>query len=92
MSNKQVETLLAAIYTDHFVLGSFLKRPYDVSIAHGLTDAEAEEMGRLDQAELSLAAKSFRAKRAKKERSRLRSAFGKGLERIWTVFRSVLSF
>ena len=56
--------VLARLYTDAKFRARFLAAPEEVSLAEGLTPAEAQSLAAIDREGLELAAHSFEKKRS----------------------------
>jgi len=60
----RLEALLARLYTDAALRRAFEADPLALARAHGLDEADAQALARIDREGLMLAARSFEAKRA----------------------------
>lgn len=64
MSAREVEILLARLYSDPGYRARFLADPRATACAAGLDEAEVRELERIDREGLELAAASYARKRA----------------------------
>lgn len=81
MSSPALEAFLARLYTEEALLAAFLDSPKATARAAGLDDETVAALIRVDRAGLTMAARSFRAKRAGRSQprrfARLRSLLGR---------------
>ena len=68
MSTPALEAFLALLYTDEAVLAAFLKSPEETARTAGLDSETIAALQALDRDGLVMAARSFRAKRAGKNK------------------------
>jgi hypothetical protein len=69
MSSPRLEAFLARLYTDEALLAAFLADAATALAGSGLTPAEEEAVAAIDRNGLAVAARSYRAKRARRRKS-----------------------
>jgi hypothetical protein len=67
MSSPRLEEFLARLYTDEPALAAFLRAPAESARAAGLEEADVSALVEADYVGLTMAAASFRAKRAQRK-------------------------
>ena len=71
MSSPRFETFLARLYSDAAFLERFLASPAEAMMQAGLDEREKMAASQIDRVGLTLAARSYRSKRAQRQRSML---------------------
>ena len=77
MSSPLFEAMLARLYTDDSFRRRFAADPRDEALRFGLTEDEADAIAAVDMVGLTMAAESYRKKRARRK---------KGDGKKWTFF------
>ena len=83
MSSPSLEAFLARLYTDEAVLAAFLADPAPLLARSSLSEAERAALLGIDRTGLILAARSFRAKRARHAQARKGGRVRRAFERLF---------